>query len=150
MWRTAAGAGAAREQRPPGTALCPLGPRASAAPSGCWAKRLRSERGPDPGVAYLNGACSSFVNKRLLDLGLPAEVCRDLLNPGFEDPFGPETPTLEPEFMKLWGYPLMNGKLDWMLLRRAGVVWKGLGNHDYSLSDHKWLAATIELQQRNS
>jgi len=88
-----------------------------------------------------------FVNKKLLELGLSVEVCRDLLNPGFEDPFDIHSPTLEPGFMKICGYPLMNGKLDWLLLRCADVVRKETGNDDYSMSDHKWLLADINLRQ---
>lgn len=37
----------------------------------------------------------------------------------------------------------MNGKLDWLLLRALEVRHKEIGNHDYSLSDHKWLAAEV-------
>lgn len=51
-------------------------------------------------AGHLNGGCNSFVNRKLLDLGLSLEVCKDLLNPGFEDPFDISLPTLEPEFMK--------------------------------------------------
>ncbi len=51
-------------------------------------------------VVYLNGDYNSFVNRKLLELGLSVEVCKDLLNPGFEDPFDISTTTLEPDFMK--------------------------------------------------
>ncbi len=37
------------------------------------------------------------------------------------------------------------GKLDWVLLRRLEVASKGIGNHDYAASDHKWLSADVRF-----
>lgn len=37
------------------------------------------------------------------------------------------------------------GKLDWVMVRSARVVSRALGNHDYSMSDHKWLAVEIDM-----
>mmetsp|Transcript_5423 Transcript_5423/g.13831 ORF Transcript_5423/g.13831 Transcript_5423/m.13831 type:complete len:460 (-) Transcript_5423:125-1504(-) len=105
------------------------------------AAKLRDSK---PGeLVFVNGGCNKLVNERLLGLGLSAEVCSNLLNPGFVDPFDVTTTTLEPDFTKFCGYPLMNGKLDWLLLRALEVRHKEIGNHDYSLSDHKWLAAEV-------
>ena len=82
------------------------------------------------------------VNPRLAAWGLPAELCAAAVNPGFRDPFSPdEDVTLNNP--RYWG--LMQGKLDWVLLRGAALVVAGtaLGNHDYSLSDHKWLTVDV-------
>lgn len=68
-----------------------------------------------------------------------------LLHPaGFADPFDPvETITLDNPSFRLFGFSLMKGKLDWMLLRRLAVKSTAVGNHDYSASDHKWLCADV-------
>lgn len=88
------------------------------------------------------------VNQHLLRLGLPREVCRDAVNPGLFDPFDPvKDVTLDHPKYRVLGYSLMSGKLDWLLLPRAKVAVAGtsMGNHDYSLSDHKWLMAEVNL-----
>jgi hypothetical protein len=100
-------------------------------------------------VVFVNGGCNKLVNERLLNLGLSPEVCGNLLNPGFHDPFDVHTTTLEPDFTKLCGYSLMKGKLDWLLLRALEVKHKEIGNHDYALSDHKWLSADIFFSDGN-
>ena len=65
---------------------------------------------------------------------------------GFEDPFDPVTTvTLDNPAYRYFGYSLMKGKLDWLLLRKMKVLEKDVGNHDYSASDHKWLSANVEL-----
>lgn len=82
------------------------------------------------------------ANPRLAAWGLPAELCAAAVNPGFRDPFSPDCVTLNnPTY---WG--LMQGKLDWVLLRGAALAVAGteLGNHDYALSDHKWL--TVDMR----
>ena len=40
----------------------------------------------------------------------------------------------------------MRGKLDWALLRRLRVHSTHVGNLDYSLSDHRWLAVEVSLE----
>ena len=65
---------------------------------------------------------------------------------GFEDPFDPvATITLDNPSFRIFGYGLVKGKLDWLLLRRLTVVSKAVGNHDYSASDHKWLCAEVSF-----
>ena len=65
---------------------------------------------------------------------------------GFSDPFDPvETITLDNKDYRIWGISLMEGKLDWLLLRRCRVESKDAGNHDYAASDHKWLSADVHL-----
>ena len=86
---------------------------------------------------------------RLAAWGLPAPLCALAVNPGFRDPFCPDADVTlnNPRY---WG--LMQGKLDWVLLRgaalthRTAVASTALGNADYSLSDHKWLAVDIALR----
>lgn len=39
----------------------------------------------------------------------------------------------------------VTGKLDWLLLSNLCVVQRSIGNHDYSLSDHKYLVNVVEL-----
>lgn len=92
------------------------------------------------------GLLGVSVNDQLQKLGLPPHVCQDITNPGFEDPFDPVTTvTLDNPAYKYFGYSLMKGKLDWLLLRKMKVLEKDIGNHDYSASDHKWLCANVEL-----
>ena len=63
---------------------------------------------------------------------------------GFADPFDPEeTITLDNPHFRIFGFGLMKGKLDWLLLRRLAVSGTAVGNHDYSASDHKWLSADV-------
>ena len=64
---------------------------------------------------------------------------------GFSDPFDPSIVTLDNPAYRYFGISLMKGKLDWLLLRRMKVLQKSIGNHDYSASDHKWLAATVQF-----
>lgn len=66
---------------------------------------------------------------------------------GFADPFDPvDTITLDNPQFKVFGFSMMKGKLDWMLLRRLDVKDKSVGNHDYSASDHKWLCADVTME----
>ena len=89
-------------------------------------------------------------NPRLAAWGLPAALCAAAVNPGFRDPFSPDGDVTlnNPRY---WG--LMQGKLDWVLLRGAALTHsralasKSLGNDDYALSDHKWLAVDIALRE---
>ena len=55
------------------------------------------------------------ANPRLAAWGLPAALCTAAVNPGFRDPFCPDADVTlnNPTY---WG--LMQGKLDWLLLRR--------------------------------
>jgi hypothetical protein len=41
----------------------------------------------------------------------------------------------------------MQGKLDWLLLRgpHLAPAGKSMGNHEYALSDHKWIAVDVAL-----
>lgn len=61
------------------------------------------------------------------------------------DPFDPRTVTLDNPRYRWFGLSLMKGKLDWVLLRRLRVAAQSIGNHEYQLSDHKWLAAEVAL-----
>ena len=71
-------------------------------------------------------------------------MCRDLANPGFEDPFDPVRDiTLDNPAYRFLGLHLMTGKLDWMLVRGLRVAAHAMGNHDYAASDHKWLRITV-------
>jgi hypothetical protein len=63
---------------------------------------------------------------------------------GFTDPFDPvSTITLDNPQYRILGLSLMQGKLDWLLLRRLKIGATGIGNHDYTASDHKWLSADV-------
>jgi hypothetical protein len=67
-------------------------------------------------------------------------------NAGFHDPFDPvQTITLDNPQYRFCGVPLMQGKLDWLLLRRLHVHGTSVGNHDFLKSDHKWLCADVSL-----
>ena len=77
-------------------------------------------------------------------------IMRERLEPiaaaGFADPFSvvpAETITLDNPKYRFFGFSLMAGKLDWVLLRRLTVKSSVVGNHDYSASDHKWLCADV-------
>ncbi len=66
---------------------------------------------------------------------------------GFFDPFDIiKDVTLDHPSYQLFGHGFMKGKLDWTLLRQLQVVNKAIGNHDYCLSDHKWLSVDVNLQ----
>lgn len=81
--------------------------------------------------------------------GLPEAVCRDLVNPGYADPFDPRRDITFDHYMYRWlNHRFMTGKLDWVLMRGCNVVSKRMGNHDYSASDHKWLQVDVRLQQQ--
>jgi hypothetical protein len=86
------------------------------------------------------------ANPRLAAYGLPPELCVAAVNPGFVDPFCPDADVTlnNPTY---WG--LMQGKLDWLLLRGAGLrdalAAKSVGNCDFALSDHKWIAVDVRL-----
>jgi endonuclease/exonuclease/phosphatase family metal-dependent hydrolase len=80
------------------------------------------------------------ANSRLAAYRLPAALCAQLVNPGFVDAWCPDADVTlnNPKYLGL-----MQGKLDWVLARRLRVVDKQLGNHDYALSDHKWLCVDV-------
>lgn len=87
------------------------------------------------------------VNEQLKKWGLPETVARDALNPGFGCPFpASSTVTLDNPTYKVLGVSLMKGKLDWTLLRRCRVHKTDMGNLDFALSDHRWLAVDISLE----
>jgi hypothetical protein len=99
---------------------------------------------PPPSATSLLRVARGAGNPRLAAWGLPAALCIAAVNPGFRDPFCPDGDVTlnNPTY---WG--LMQGKLDWLLLRGAGLraAAKSVGNHDYSLSDHKWIAVDVAL-----
>lgn len=65
---------------------------------------------------------------------------------GFVDPFDAvKTITLDNPKYRVFGVPLMQGKLDWVLLRRLAVHATAVGNHDYVASDHKWLSVEVSF-----
>ena len=53
--------------------------------------------------------------------------------------------TLDNPRYRWLGFSWMRGKLDWCLLRSIRVVGTAVGNLDYSLSDHRWLAANVRM-----
>lgn len=66
---------------------------------------------------------------------------------GFQDPWqasNPDHATLDNPAWRWFGWSLMKGKLDWMLLRALTVLDKQLANHDYEASDHKLLYVDVE------
>ncbi|KAL4858574.1 hypothetical protein ACK3TF_001528 [Chlorella vulgaris] len=92
-----------------------------------------------------NSTASPPINRQLVAWGLDVQVARDAVNPGFHDPFDPATTTLDNPKYRFLGFSLMKGKLDWVLLRRMAVTKQDVGNLDFSLSDHRWLAAEVTL-----
>lgn len=77
---------------------------------------------------------------------MPEEVCRNLVNRGFEDPFDPRQDiTLDHPGYRLGPFHLMTGKLDWCLLKGFHVVSKRMGNEDFAASDHKLLVVGANL-----
>lgn len=91
------------------------------------------------------GLLGPTTNGSLRKWGLSQQVCQDITNPGFVDPFHCETVTLDNPAYRYLGFSLMKGKLDWLLLRKVQVLDKSIGNHEYTASDHKWLSASIKL-----
>ena len=114
---------------------------------------LHEEGGTAEAAAGEEAVAAGAPNPRLLFWGFPADVAAAALNPGLRDPFHPDADvTLNnaaysaPPLWPRWG--LMQGKLDWVLLRglplRPGPGAARMGNHDYALSDHKWLAVSVD------
>lgn len=62
---------------------------------------------------------------------------------GFSDPFPVKLVTLDNPAYRVLGLSLMKGKLDWILLRRLHAHATAVGNHDFSISDHKWLSTSV-------
>lgn len=63
------------------------------------------------------------------------------------DPFpAATTVTLDNPAYRWFGLSLMRGKLDWVLLRQLQVLGTQLGNHNYALSDHKWMTVDVALE----
>ncbi|KAI8476050.1 MAG: hypothetical protein J3K34DRAFT_402783 [Monoraphidium minutum] len=100
-----------------------------------WQRHVFSFAGTDP----------SLVNAHFLALGLPRDVCRALVNPGFFDPFDPERDiTLDNPAYRLGPLSLMTGKLDWALLKGlAPLSWR-MANADWAASDHRALIVEAE------
>lgn len=74
------------------------------------------------------------------------QVCQNLVNPGFEDPFDVRKDvTIDLPKYRFLGFHLMTGKLDWVLLKNFKVVQKLIGNDNYDKSDHKWLMVEVNL-----
>mmetsp|Transcript_34770 Transcript_34770/g.62574 ORF Transcript_34770/g.62574 Transcript_34770/m.62574 type:complete len:358 (+) Transcript_34770:254-1327(+) len=90
----------------------------------------------------------NLVNKWLQWYGLPEQVCRDAVNPGFSDPFDSRQDiTFDHPAYRFFGFHLMTGKFDWLLLKNAEVISKEMGNEDYSASDHKWLSCIVNFKK---
>ncbi|GIL87753.1 hypothetical protein Vretimale_13082 [Volvox reticuliferus] len=86
------------------------------------------------------------INTWAVRQGLPEATCRDLVNPGYEDPFNARTDiTIDHPKYRWMGHSFMTGKLDWVLLRGCRVLSHRMGNEDYSASDHKWLQVEVQL-----
>jgi hypothetical protein len=65
---------------------------------------------------------------------------------GFADPFDVRRDvTLDNPKYRFLGWPLMAGKLDWVLLRRLRVAQKEMRNLDYAASDHRLLLVDTAL-----
>lgn len=87
------------------------------------------------------------INKKLLKWGVDEELCKEAINPGFHDPWDVEKDvTLEHPAIKGYKIYLVTGKLDWILGRGMQFGEKEIGNHDYSMSDHKWLLLEVFLE----
>ncbi|GLC59105.1 Nuclear speckle splicing regulatory protein 1 [Pleodorina starrii] len=87
------------------------------------------------------------VNRWALRQGLPEATCRELVNPGYADPFNCRTDiTFDHAKYRFLGHGFMTCKLDWVLLRGCRAVSRRMGNHDYSASDHKWLLVEVEVE----
>lgn len=85
-------------------------------------------------------------NPYLLKWGLSPQIALAALNPGFQDPFDAKTTvTLDNPAYRFLGRSLMKGKLDWVLLRHIAVKDKHIGNQDFALSDHAWLAVDVVI-----
>ena len=68
--------------------------------------------------------------------------------PGFKDPFQPQRDvTLDNPQYRVFGWSLMKGKLDWLLIRASAVNDMEIGNNDYHASDHKWIRADIVFEK---
>ena len=78
------------------------------------------------------------VNERVQAKAGLAELADGLCNPGFVDPFDSYSDVT----LRSW-YGMMQGKLDWLLVRHCKVIRIAMGNHDYSASDHKYLMADV-------
>ncbi|KAL3132526.1 hypothetical protein ABBQ32_009069 [Trebouxia sp. C0010 RCD-2024] len=92
------------------------------------------------------GLLGPSINGPLRRWGLSEQVCQDITNPGFTDPFGHNNVTLDNPAYRYMGLSLMKGKLDWLLLRKMQTLTTSIGNHSYSASDHKWLSATVNFK----
>lgn len=87
------------------------------------------------------------INKKLLGWGVNEELCREAINPGFHDPWDVEKDvTLEHPAIKGYKIYLVTGKLDWILVKGMQFGEKEIGNHDYTMSDHKWLLLEVLLK----
>lgn len=94
--------------------------------------------------AEMNGGV--LVNRNLRKWGLDEELCKEAVNPGFHDPWNVDKDvTLEHPAIKGYKFYLVSGKLDWILGKDVKFLEKEIGNHDYSMSDHKWLMAEVTL-----
>jgi hypothetical protein len=91
---------------------------------------------PSPPLALALGAS----NARLAAYRLPESLCAQCVNPGFVDPWCPDGDVTLNNATYLG---LMQGKLDWLLVRNLRVVDKSMGNHLYECSDHKWLCVDV-------
>ena len=94
---------------------------------------------------------------------------------GFSDPFPVRLVTLDNPAYRIWGISLMEGKLDWVLLRRLRAQATAVGNQvsrvrgcaqtqavtvataaqrckqemraqDFAISDHAWLSARVTYE----
>ena len=118
---------------------------------GCTAPRMKA------GSRICDAALTSLWQLWMLECGggsqrvglLPVLAAHPdqhvLWHAGFTDPFPVSTVTLDNPSWRIGGFPLMAGKLDWLLLRDLKVEGTEIGNHNYIASDHKWLAATVSF-----
>ena len=58
---------------------------------------------------------------------------------GFKDPWEVDIDVTHQDW--IWYY----GKLDWLFIRGGNLINKFIGNHDYSLSDHKYLGIIVKI-----
>lgn len=82
------------------------------------------------------------AEKNLKWWGFNEDVCKNYVCfEGFFDPFDVEK---DITVQNHWG--LYYGKLDWIFIKGGIILNKFMGNHNYSLSDHKYLGIDIKIK----
>lgn len=96
-------------------------------------------------VLGCRAADGAGINAHFFKLGLPEAVCRDLVNPGFVDPFDPVRDiTLDNPAYRFGPLHLMTGKLDWALVMGLRPVRWRMEDLNFERSDHRLLLVEVE------